>query len=184
MRKKSQFVTMENQRTLGYAIFLTGHGTYLIISRTIGSFVEELLTSNKFVDTVLPRFPAVVSKEVNENLTEWQTQNPGVLRKPTYIAVDEKGTKRVRGSSTRRANNSRDRDRDRDRERGHKRSRSRSQERGSRDDRSRESKRVRSKSPEQTAPQKKTPRYILDSSPVAPVTNTNNIFIVLSTRPG
>lgn len=124
---------------------------------TIGSFVEELLTSNKFVDTVLPRFPAVVSKEVNENLTEWQTQNPGVLRKPTYIAVDEKGTKRVRGSSTRRANNSRDRDRDRDRERGHKRSRSRSQERGSRDDRSRESKRVRSKSPEQTAPQKKTP---------------------------
>jgi len=156
---------------------------------TIGSLVEDLLTTIKFVDAIMPRFPALVGKEINDRLAEWHRKNPGVVRKPTDIASDDSqkgGGQRSRGGgSTSRSSSSssRDRDRagrdrDRDRDSGYKRSRSRSRERsrgGSRDrgsrrddERDRDRKRARTSRSRSRSPSRRSPDRTASAQKKAP----------------
>ncbi|ELR20176.1 PRP38 premRNA processing factor [Acanthamoeba castellanii str. Neff] len=153
---------------------------------TIGSLVEDLLTTIKFVDAIMPRFPALVGKEINDRLAEWHRKNPGVVRKPTDIASDDsqKGSgQRSRGggsSSSPQAEieRGRDHDRDRDRDSRYKRSRSGSRERsrgGSRDrgsrrndERDRDRKRARTSRSPSRSPSRRSPDRTATAQKKAP----------------
>jgi len=104
---------------------------------TMGKFVKDLLLEQKFLDTLLPRIPVLVLKEIERGLKEYEQQNPEneevedkyQNKKERSGPARNRDWEADRSKDTHFKSSGRNRSRSRERDRERKRSRSTSRER-------------------------------------------------------